>query len=977
MRQLPNPVYSSWRNVEVIAFVGFVCLFLFYVAVSVMPLGWAIEKAQGFLLETHLFPYKEYETLGGRQQILLDYYTVGAYDVARFWLPPIEWSYLQLGFVALLFSCWMALATYLERIWFWIAMGVFACASYSLSLDQLQLFGRVDHLPLLVFILPLVGVAWQMKRATHLLLGRRVMVFGAYFVLAAVAVRYFSMDETPFLTLAHHTYYLQLSVTVLFCFMVGHELPYLMLRLSSGAGFGASAPRFVVVFIIYLAHLVLFFLENTGRIDWGVGYLSEFVFLSLSAWIGIWGLRARAHQFSYLLPYPLLSINYFLMGALSFSVITYMRWSGNDPAVEVFEDMTLFGHLGFGTGFAVYVLMNFWRPLMASVAVWKMVYDAVDTPFLVVRLFGLIGVFACYALSKKVAYNHTIAGEQMHLATLHMLRAETLGKAERSVARTYYKQAAVFGYQSRGPNYALAQMEEEDRNPYEAAYYYNTARAKHPLPETYLNLGNVFYAMKLQSRALEVWREGLLRFPHDPYLSNSLSFYYLQQQKWDSVSYYVDRAPLHTIINRWAMYAVRAMPLDASDLSKAEPLLQQFAQNNRLGLPINYLAIALRTETEAAHVLDTTAYTSAYGLPYTHNYLLKELRMHPRRLLNLVDSMEEVHLYPELAHDAQRLRAFAAQALLQTDRALRTLDPLLVPGSQYEGFYAYVSGLWAYSVGGYSRAVDYFLRAYPRGYEEGLALGLLSTSLLPNGPLKERQIEAWRRAGADTSSLWARYVVEAPFADLDEGSLAQFEELLEASEVSDELVGLMLQRLLDEERIDLAEALWERYPMPLSEGLSYADLLYAELKLAIHLRSATGPTDLQRNRWPELPSTLPHRTYFDYLHSPGSVSADRLAEVARAYPFQQHLLCAVAEVLKKDGHPLIAYDVLHAALETNPYGYLLQSEYILYALDLGQDQYAEAGRADLRALVSQKKYASFLKKYTAALVARRAEDDSW
>ena len=979
MRQLLNPTVSDWRKIEAVALGVFSLVCLFYLLMSMVPITWGVSRVPEFVLQTHLFPYTREETLGGWQQVLLDYYTMGAYDVAQFLLLPIEWVYLQLVLLALLLSCWMALSTYLGRLWFWIAQGVLACLCYSLSLDQLQLMGRVDQLPSAVVLIPAVVVAWRIQRqGAHLMLSRRILVFSAYFVLLALGVHYFSVDETPFLTLAHHTYYVQLCITVLFCFMVGHELPYLMLRLSSGAGFGASAPQFIFVFLLYLAHLVLFFLKNTGRISWDIYYVDEFMFLTISAWVGIWGLRARAHQFDYLLPYPLLSINYFLMGILSFSTITYMRWSGNDPAVEVFEDMILFGHLGFGSGFFVYVLMNFWRPLMMSVPVWKRVYDLVDTPFLVVRLFGLVGVFVCYALSNKAAYSHARSGEQMHLGALHIFRSKLVSSEERHVAKTYFEQAAAYGYQSRGPNYALAQMAESANNPYEAAHYYSTSVSKHPSPEGYLNLGNMLYTLQLPEQAVRVWHKGLHHFPSDPYLSNNLSFHYLQQGRWDSVSYYVAEAPRQTRVNLWAMRAQQSELIDA-DTEDIETLVQEDALGGHFGLSINYLAVALRRGEEVHLTLDTTAYASEYGLPYAHNYLLSCLRSAPQCLLDRIDSLGDLHQYPLLAHDVQRLRAFAYQALTQTDRALRILDPLSTPGSQYEGFYTYVSGLWAYGAGGYSRAVDYFLRAYPRGYEEGLALGLFCTAFLPEGPLKRRQIQAWQSVGADSTQLWQSYIVSAPFADLDDAQdLAPFEKLWKTSTSSDELVGLMMQRLLDEGEIDLARQLWTKYPMPLgTDQLSYAHLLRAELDLAEQRLARTPRYDTLAVAWREMPDVLPHRAYLSYLQQPDAVSAARLAEVAEAYPFQQYLLCAAAEALDDDGYELMAYDVLLSAIETNPHASSPHKAYTLQALNLGQYRYAEAALLDLGALLSADDYADFLSTYKAAKADQNAQEDNW
>ena len=418
-----------------------------------VPVGAFVDYTSTLTLLPHKFLYASYPTPLDSQNVYMDYYTIGESYTAGQQIPARYIPLLQLVLLVGLLAVLLSISTYLSRYWFLLSQGIFAAILYSCNIDQLRLFGRVDYLPYVGLLSCYVLIAWHIQhRGSHLSLTWRILIFCALTVLIAICINYFSASTTPFLILSSQTYYAQLCMGLLFCLLVGHEIPYFLLKLTSSAGFGNSGFQFIGVFLLYMAHLILFFLHNIGTLSWDVYYLNEFVFLAISTFIGVWSFQKRAHQYYYLLPAPYQQLVYLLLGAFTFFTITYLRISGNDPAIEVFEDSILFGHIGFGLGFFVYVLMSFGKPLFSNMPVWQVVYQHAETPFLVVRLFGLIGLFVCYSFSRKAAYNHALSGEQVQLATLHMRRQQP------ALAQQYYTQAAAYGYQSHEPNYALGHL---------------------------------------------------------------------------------------------------------------------------------------------------------------------------------------------------------------------------------------------------------------------------------------------------------------------------------------------------------------------------------------------------------------------------------------------------------------------------------------------------------------------------------------
>ena len=912
-----------------------------------VPVGALVEYLPQQVLRTHLLPYEVYETPFSRHELRLDYYTISEYYAAAPQLLSSFWPYLQLVLLTGLLSVCLALSTYLRRYWFWISQGMFAALLYSCNLHQLRLAGRIDLVPYVAILLPFVLTALQIqRRGAHLALQRRVLAFVGLFALVGLAIGHFSVETEPFLILSHHIYYAQICLTLLFCLVVGHEIPYLLLRISSSAGFGNSGSQFIVIFLLYMAHLIIFFFRNTGYIGWEVQYVDEFVFFAISALSGVLTLRASAHQHSYLLPYGLQRIGFLAWAAFAMATIAYMRASGNDPVGEVFEDGILFGHIGFGIGFFTYILMNFHKPLFQNLAVWRVVYQDMDMPFLVVRLFGLIVIAICYGASQKAAYNHALSGEHMQLANLY-------AKQKSPIAEHHYQRAAELGYQSHGPNYALGQQAVWSKDYYAAVTYYRASVAKHPSPQGYLNLGNALHELRLPDMAATAWKDGLLQFPTAGHLANNLSYYYLQRSRWDSVAYYVDLAAEQASVNAAALVALEGAQI--AELSEAASPAEC----------TNWLAAALQHKQAPTLPLDTSHHRRIHGLAYMHNHALALLRYSAGLAVDSLSRLEFVSHDYAFRHDIRRLRAFAEAAVGHTDTALRLLAELGGEGSRHGGFYAYTAGLWAYVVGGYSRAAAYFQQACRRGYPEGLSIGLQCTAMLPKGQLKQQQLAIWQQLQADTSQHW-KYVTDSPFLVLEEDvELASFAESLRSSP----RLGLaFVQRLLDEQKASLAAELLQVLPATDSSLQTYAQLLRAECLLAIE-DSATLSKKFQT-----IPKDIPHHEYFRYLLSPDSTAALQLVRTAKEYPFQQQLVLHAAAALQRESYSLLAYDLLLSAVETNPYAAALQKAYAWQAVQLGQEGYAEVALTRLQKLLKKNAYEKVMQKYRA-LIQQQAEAD--
>ena len=543
----------------------FAVSYVLYVGTFFMPKDATVQYAPQYVLHTNQLPHKSYDTPFDRQVVYLDYYTISTFYTAVRSIDADYVAIFQLCLLVGLIIVLLAVSTYLSGYWFWLFQAFFAVFLYGFNIDHLRLFNRLDHLPYVALLAIFTLTIWHIHRKSqaHRSLLHRIGTLSALTVLVALAIHYLSAERAPFSLLAQQIYYPKLCVTLLFCLALGHAIPSFLLYLSSTSGFGRSGYQFVTVFALYMTHLVFFFLDNTGYADFTLYYLDEFVFFALSTLIGIWGVHTKAQQTSPLLPYPLQRLTYLLVGAFALFTITSFHIHGNDPALEVVEDSILFGHIGFGIGFFIYVLMNFRKPLFTNLEVWRVVYKDVDTPFLVVRLFGVICLIVCSSLSNNASYYQAIAGEYVEQGRSHTEQRPAL-------AQHYYEQAAAYGYQSHAPNYALGQLSEEQNNPNKAIVYYKAAIAKHPSPQAYLNLGSALQSLQLHEQAAEIWHQGLKVFPEHKHLATNLSFYHLYRKNWDSLRYYATLGAKVDGINAQAAAALRGSSLGINTAASSE-----------------------------------------------------------------------------------------------------------------------------------------------------------------------------------------------------------------------------------------------------------------------------------------------------------------------------------------------------------------------------------------------------------------------
>ena len=921
----------------------FVLVFSVYVYALFLPSGTYLSYEKDCEVSTQFLPYQYYST-EGTLEIPFNYYTIWVRHIGT-QSPPhryILYTY-AVGF-GLILCLWAVLATYLPRFWYVLAQGALACCLYGSNLQHLQLFGRVDNYFYLIFF-PLFVISYYINRHQRpLSFPLRTLIFVGLFTLLALVIEGYSTTQYPFLVFVYQSYYLQLCIGILMCLIVGHQLAYLILRVCSSAGFGNSLGQFVLIGVLYTSYLILFYLSNIGYANWGMVYVDEFTLLAGSMCVGFIGIKGWAHHYTHIVPQSLIQINYLVMAVATCLLVLMLRVHGNDPALEVLEDAVLFGHLGFGVGFFVYVLSKYRHALSRNIEVWKVVYARPgDNDFLSVRIAGLLIGFICYALSDGAMYNHAISGSYLQQATLaHIDQIDPLRDR-------YLKMAALFGYQGHSANYSLGKYATERNELHRAVTYYRSAAAKHPTPHAFVNLSHVLYRLELFESSKKTLQKGLQHFPSNKFLANNLGLHYLVQEKWDSAIYFLKQAEDLGYSNLLLAQSIDHLP--PSSLSVVDQT--------------NMWAYSVKHSGDSVGRLDTLS-QSPYTLNYVHNYLLLLLQRDPERLLKEVQYLRVRYPDPLLVHDMSRLEAFANYACGRTASAFRILKRLIYRYPRYQGFYYYVLGTWSLLEGAHTEAQTFFTTSYQLGYQSSKPLSVQLFARLTSSDLKKKQAEQiFDTLAQENLSTRSDSILES----VEMNTYAQVWKTL-PSHLRESMRVLVGRYLLEKKRYREVETWLKDYSFLDTLWRKRAQLLRAEAMYA----SISAESSL-REALQSLEERIPHKSY---LAVPlDSTQVIQWKQEVEEHVFQVYFTVRNAERLRQTGHELLAYDLLLQAIELHPYSSTLQKAYLWDCVSLGLESYADKALLDIKHIVSPDQWKKIYEEYILLTKQRQEREEAW
>ena len=922
-------------------------------------------KAGPFTLEVKADSYLRWETFSG-----------SAFQLDESWFIV----YLILFTAGL--SLLLALQSTLSRFWFLSTSGlvVFIVAAQRPE----GLFGAV---PLPYYTIA-VSIAWLgtgafiLFRHPSMAFIKRAVIFTLLTGTTFGFLILLSPEPEPWLYLAAGSIPGSVIIALVFLILVAHEIQAGMLYLIARSGRNRNGLRdFLILSVIYLINVLAIYLSDMKIISWAYAP-HPLLLLAVSGCLGIWGIRRQQDQIGGFLPAePYGVLMMVALAIITFGSIGFWYATGNDPLFTTFRNLSLYVHIGYGVIFIAYVVANFGALLTENAPVYKVLYQPTVMPFFTYRFGGLVATlgFVFYNMWIRPV-NDTIGGYYNAVADQYLLTDRL------KLAEGYYKMSTRYAYFNHHSNYLLAGMEAEKGNAGRYKKYLSDATGRRPIPQTYINLGDLMLADQRTLDAYTWFSAGLDRFPGNAYLLNAIGVTNHLLGSEDSARRFLGEAiksggPAGAAANRnrFAVLAKLQGSIDPDSLWKAaeDPSARSnaaaFASRNDFYLPVTI-------PVPADSILDDPSATLLNNMLVNHMDSLPEADI--RRFAQLINRKENGQyaesLLLALSHAAYR-QGMATDAFQLAERALFT--------TENKGRYNNLLAIWALDQGASETAIRYSDFAIQQGYPDAL---LTRAVILAEAGRKAEAAIAWDSLAKGKNKLLAMMsdlskralLLDASFlgklSDQERYAYCRYHIGALDSVTFRKATGLITNDDLRARAIyDRAERLYRNgelkkaigtYSMlegiPLSDENLYHDIRMLELLMLAARREYSAMAKQINNNFRFRRTEEPEKRYFTALLSlQDTATAGRnLRWIGEHNLFFEDGVIALAAFHRQFGTNKIKdYDLLARALHNNPTSVKLLKEFIRATVRLGFEVYNQQAFEDLQRLVGPAEYNRFLR----------------
>lgn len=652
-------------------------------------------------------------------------------------VPNTFASYVFVACLALGSAVLMTVISMLPRFWYFIGTGFFIMFMISLRFEVLGIFGLYSRVVDGVVIGVFVSASYFFNRfRPWTTLRPRLLTFLTLWLVVALVIAFGAQVSYPFYHLSLTGYAAGMVISILFIVLVAHEILAGFLNLIS-QNRSNNLRHFALITVVYMTNLIITCLHEIGTITWNFIYIDVYLLLTVSAILGLWGLKQREPLYSTMFSFePVGAMGYLALSIICFSTIGQLLANWNDPALRVIRDAIVFSQTGYGIIFLVYIFSNFIYLLARDLPVGKVLYNPTRMPYFTYRFAGLIAMLAFVFYSNWREYVfHALAGFYNTTGDLYGLLDNEL------YAESFYQQGAAQAFQNNRSNYALGNLSAGRMNFDVARNRYELANARRPTPYSIVNAGNTFIWEGLTEEAIDTYREGYARLGEPTILANNIGFAYARKNTLDSALYFLNLAREGTDTktsaetNFLALATLKEIPV------RIDSVLQLFKTTEPAVLAN---AIALSTATKQAITEKISPMTNRHLNLYTatllNNYVI--------RYVQLIDTTFLENAY-RLASDSlnnhfsEALKASLAHGYYHqgnVSKALEILAELVYVSDSYQGKFNYTMGLWALEQGNPELASSYFSYADTYDYKEARFYNAIALS---EAGMTDRARTAW------------------------------------------------------------------------------------------------------------------------------------------------------------------------------------------------------------------------------------------
>jgi hypothetical protein len=905
-----------------------------------------------------------------------EYFNAGPLQVKT--LP----SYVFVITIILMSILLFSVITTFSRFWYFVGTGLFILFIVSLRLDVLELFGARNQLATLVSVTIYVAVSYYFNSFnTTASFTLRLVTFFLLSLILGTIIYFYSAIEYPLLYMAVSSYIPGLILTVIFIFMMAHEIIAGFVYLTSQSTTSSKSLRhFAIISLIYMVNLVFAYMNEAGLIHWNFIFINLYLLFTLSGVLAIWGYHTREHLYENIVSFNPFGAFFIIgLGIIAFTTTGMFLGIYNDVALKIVRDIIIFSHIGFGGIFLLYFTSNFIGVMAANKNAYKVLYYPVSMPYATYRIAGLIATFAFIFYSQWNTYvYYGTAGIYNSMGDVQQLMDKV------SASESYYRQSGAYAVKNFHSNYILAGIETANNDLKKAHTHYNNINWTQPTESSLINDANLYLLEDKHATSSALLEGGLKVFPKSGVLKNNLGYFYLKQQISDSAFLLFDQTRNDALAGESSEINISGLFAHLRVALNADSLVSSFSKPSDAVIS-NSILIATHQGKSLTTKVDVLKKTQLdlYSATLLNNYIVNKLKEVDTTFINNAlkisdDSLNEDYM--------EALNATLSQAYYYQNnvaKAFSLMGEIAFITQSLQGKFNYTMGLWALEQGNPLLAVKCFAYSVEKDYKEAktynaIALaeaGLKEDALIAAETLLESRNQSDREIGTQLKNVLTISPAQALMqTDLQKYQYCRYRIGLRDSIGFNRIVNtientnykaLILLEMAQRQFASGSMRSAIRYFNKL-DGIRFTDKTLNEKIIHFELELLASQNEVRLlapkiNAGVSFPQEKQlHKMLYTALISEASgdtLTAQRNYEILAVYnPFFEEGIIAAARYFKDhSADKLKAYTILAEAKQVNPGSIRLLMAYISEATRIGFDDFAADAYEELNLIRSQEK----------------------
>lgn len=876
-------------------------------------------------------------------------------------------SYIFVAMLASMSILLFAVITTFSRFWYYVGTGLLVLFIVSMRLDVLALFGQRNFIATIAAVFAFVSVSFYFNAFnTTANFTVRVLSFLVLTVGLGVIIHFFSGVEHPFLYLSVSSFVPALTLTIIFIFMIAHEIIAGFVYLTSQSSTSSkSLQHFVIISLIYIVNLVFTYMNEARLIEWNFIFINLYLLLTVSGVLAIWGYRKRESLYDNIVPfYPFGAYFIVALGVIAFTSTAVFLHTYNDAVLKIIRDAIIFSHIGFGVIFFLYFTSNFLGMMAANKNVYKVLYNPTSMPYATYRIAGLIATFAFVFYSQWHTYVYygtagmfNMMGDVQHVTN------------EGSIAESYYRQARLYAGNNFHGTYILAGIETGKNNFEKAHLYYNTINWTNPTESSLINNANLYLFDNDYFTTKSSLQDAGKEFPESGIININLGYAFLKLNQADSAFIFFDRARSDNASTESSDINITGLLAQTGVSVNVDSLLQRYGTPSNAVLSNSILIASLQNQpiTTAFNPLKDKV-LDLHSATLLNNFIVYKRKDLDTAFINNAFRTASDSVNTDYSEALKATLAHAYYFQNNVAKAMALLGEVAYITQSLQGKFNYTMGLWALEQGNPQLAVSCFAYSVEQNFKEAkiynaIALaeaGLKEEANAAAASLLESKIQSDKEIGKQLQKIYAISPTDIlNSSDLEKYQYCRYRLSLTDSTLFDRIINTlenpnyktliileMAQRQFNAGSTRLAIQYFNKL-----DGIKFTDknlnnrINHFELEL-LASRNEIRLLATKINEGIAFPQNKQlHKLLYTALINEASgdtLSAQKHYEILAVYnPFFEEGVIAAARYFKNHSTDRSkAYSILAEAKQINPGSARLLMAYIAEATRIGFDDFA-------------------------------------